>query len=481
MKKVVVIVLFLVLLNTACQNRHNNKDIKSPNIVFILADDLGYGDLSCYGQTHFQTPNIDKLAENGLKFTQHYAGTTVCAPSRSSLMTGQHTGHTFIRGNKKWDSEGQYPLAAEAFTVAEALKKAGYVTGAFGKWGLGYPGTEGDPNNQGFNEFFGYNCQGLAHNYYPYHLWHNSEKIILEGNQGTKTEQYAPDLIHQQALNFLEKNSKKPFFMFYPTTIPHAELFVPEKYMEKHRGKYEPEKNYKGVDSGKNYRLGPYGSQTEAHAAFAAMINLLDDQVGEIVNKLKELGVYENTLIIFSSDNGPHLEGGADPDYFNSNGNFRGYKRDLYEGGIRIPFIASWKGKIAKGTETNHLSAFWDFLPTAAEIAGVQIPENIDGISFLPILLGKSNEQIKHNYLYWEFHELGGRKALRKDDWKLVNYNVLNPAETTVELYNIISDPGEKNNLADTNPEIVKELSELMKSVRTESEAFPFETKIISE
>lgn len=476
MNKLFTLLSASFLLFTACQNLQKQKEeLQKPNIVYILADDLGYGDLSCYGQTRFETPNIDKLAKEGMTFTQHYSGSTVCAPSRSSLMTGQHTGHTFIRGNKEIQPEGQYPLKAEAVTLAEALQDAGYVTGAFGKWGLGYPGSGGDPNNQGFDEFFGYNCQRIGHNYYPYHLWHNQEKVMLEGNQGRLTGQYAPDVIHEQALKFLENNKEKPFFMYYPSIIPHAELFAPEEYMEKHRGKYEPEKSFQGVDDGENFRLGPYGSQPEAHAAFAAMINVLDDQVGEIVTKLKELGVYENTLIIFTSDNGPHMEGGADPDYFDSNGPLKGYKRDLYEGGIRVPMIAVWNGKIVAGSETDHISAFWDVYPTFAEITGAKIPDTADGISFLPTLLGKNENQKEHEYMYWEFHERGGRQAVRKGDWKLVRYNVLDPEKTTTELYNLSTDLGEENNVAEEHPEIVEELSEIMKNARTESEVFTFD------
>jgi len=479
MNKASVLLPATFLALSACQNRQvQETPQQKPNIVYILADDLGYGDLSCYGQKRFSTPNIDRLAENGLRFTQHYSGTTVCAPSRSSLMTGQHTGNTFIRGNKEWQPEGQYPLEASAITMAEALQQAGYVTGAFGKWGLGYPGSEGDPNNQGFDEFFGYNCQRMGHNYYPWHLWHNQEKIILPGNEGKLTGQYGPDVIHEQALKFLDDNRDKPFFMYYPSIIPHAELFAPEEYMAKHRGKYDPEKSFSGTDDGETYRLGPYGSQPEAHAAFAAMINLLDDQVGEIVAKLKELGIYENTIIMFTSDNGPHLEAGADPDYFNSNGSLRGYKRDLYEGGIRVPMIAVWEGKITPETETDLPSAFWDVFPTVAEITGIETPANIDGISFLPTLLGQNDDQKQHEYLYWEFHEQGGKKALRKGDWKLVNYNVFTPEKTTVELYNIASDPGEQNNVADANPELVKELAALMDAAHTESEVFPFESRI---
>jgi len=465
-----------LLLFTACQNQPQQKaEPLKPNIVYILADDLGYGDLSCYGQELFSTPNIDNLAENGLKFTQHYSGSTVCAPSRSSLMTGQHTGHTFIRGNKEWKPEGQYPLEAEANTLAEALQDAGYVTGAFGKWGLGYPGSEGDPNNQGFDEFFGYNCQRIGHHYYPYHMWHNQEKVMLEGNEGTQTGEYGPEVIQEYALKFLEDNKGKPFFMYYPSIIPHAELYAPEQHMEKYRGKFLPEKNYEGVDSGENFRNGPYGSQPESHAAFVAMIDYLDMQVGEIVAKLKELGVYENTIIMFTSDNGPHMEGGADPDYFDSNGPLKGYKRDLYEGGIRVPMIAVWEGKISAGTETDHPSAFWDVFPTVADIIGIAAPENTDGISFLPTLLGNKEKQKEHEYLYWEFHERGGRQAVRKGNWKLVKYNVLDPEKITTELYNLENDLGEENNVAEHQPKIVEELSEIMKNARTKSEVFTFD------
>jgi arylsulfatase A len=299
----------------------------------------------------------------------------------------------------------------------------------------------------------------------------------LKATKVFKTEQYGPEVIHKQALKFMENNKEKPFFMFYPSLIPHAEMFAPEEYMKKYRGKFEPENSYEGVDSGENFRLGPYGSQPESHAAFAAMINYLDMQVGEIVAKLKELGIYENTLIIFTSDNGPHQEGGADPDYFDSKGPLKGYKRDLYEGGIRVPMIAVWDGKIAAGTSSDHISAFWDVMPTITEITGISTPENLDGISFLPTLYGKAQPQ--HEYLYWEFHERGGRKALRKGDWKLVQYNVFNPDKTTTELFNLSADIGEENNIADEHPELVIELLDLMNSARTESQVFTFQTPTI--
>lgn len=446
-----------------------------PNIIYILADDLGYGDLSCYGQKHFQTPNIDKMAREGMLFTRHYAGCAVCAPSRSSLMTGLTTGHTPVRGNLEMTEEGQWPLPATTVTIAKLLKTAGYVTGAFGKWGLGYPGSEGDPNKQGFDVFYGFNCQRMAHNYYPDHLWNNQKKEMLEGNSGNKFEQYAPELIHKRALQFMEKNRDKPFFMYYPTTIPHAELMVPKEYMEKYRGKFLPEKKFQGTDfGGKNFRQGPYGSQPETHAAFAAMVTLLDEKVGEIFAKLKELGLEKNTIVLFSSDNGPHLEGGADPDYFDSNGPLKGYKRDLYEGGIREPMIAWWPGKIKKNSTSDHISAFWDVMPTLSEIAGLDSPENIDGISFLPTLLGKSGQK-NHETLYWEFHELNGRQAVLKGNWKLVRYQVLIPAKITTELYDLSTDLGEERNVAEKHPEIVRELLKVMAESRTPSDAFKFQ------
>ena len=465
-----------LVLALSCQTHSAVAQSRQPNIIYILADDLGYGDLSCYGQKRFQTPNIDRMAREGMLFTRHYAGCTVSAPSRSSLMTGQTTGHTPIRGNKEWKPEGQWPMPAATFTIAEMLKKVGYVTGGFGKWGLGYPGSEGDANMQGFDEFYGYNCQRMAHNYFPSHLWDNQKKVVLQGNNGDKFGEYAPDLIHQRALQFIEKNKNRPFFLYYPTTIPHAELLLPQKYLKEFQGKLMPEKNFKGAKPGDaQFRNGAYGMQPESHAAFAAMVTLLDKQVGEVLNKLKELGIEDNTIVVFSSDNGPHQEGGADPEYFNSNGPLKGYKRDLYEGGIREPMIVRWPGKIRSNTTTDLISAFWDVMPTFAEITGASLPDKIDGISFLPTLLGKG-EQKQHSYLYWEFHELGGRKALRKGDWKLVRYNIQKPDRATVELYNLSADPGEENNVASSNPELVKELSTLMDSARTESDIFKFES-----
>ncbi len=455
-------------------NFSNKGSNEKPNIIYIVADDLGYGDLGCYGQKDIRTPNLDRMARQGIRFTQHYSGSTVCAPSRSCLMTGLHTGHTPVRGNKEYYPEGQHPLPAETLTIAEVLKRSGYATGAFGKWGLGYPGSDGDPINQGFDEFFGYNCQRYAHNYYPYFLRHNDKKVMLGGNEGKKTEQYAPDIIQKQTLEFIEANKDKPFFVFVPHVIPHAELFVPEDDIVKsYRGKF-PEKPYQGIDDGKNYKIGGYGSVKTPRANFAAMITRLDRHVGEILDKLRETGLDKKTLVIFTSDNGPHSEGGANPSYFNSSGGLRGQKRDLYEGGIRVPMIAWWPGKISAGFKSNHISAFWDVMPTLAEIVGADVPENIDGISFLPTLMGKKSEQKKHEFLYWEFHERGGKQAVRKGKWKAIRLGVRKNPDGPLELYNLRTDPQEKNNIASEHPDIVARMERIMQEARTDSDIFLF-------
>jgi arylsulfatase A len=455
------------------------KGAKQPNIIYILADDLGYGDISLFGQDHFKTPNIDRIAKEGIRFTQHYSGSTVCAPSRSCLMTGLHTGHTPIRGNFEIKPEGQKPMPAETVTVAELLEKEGYVTGAFGKWGLGFPGSEGDPTKQGFEAFFGYNCQRIAHNYYPYHVWENENKLILTGNEGREEGVYAPEMIQERTLEFIEANRDKPFFCYVPHVIPHAEMFAPESYMERFRGKFLPEKNFDGTDDGPNFRDGGYGSQPESHAAFVAMVTMLDDHVGQILDKVDELGIADNTIILFTSDNGPHMEGGADPEYFDSNGPLRGHKRDLYEGGIRVPLLARWPGKIKAGSKTDHVSAFWDFLPTVCDLAGIKTPKGIDGISYAPTLL-RSGKQQAHSFLYWAFHERGGRVAVRKDDWKLVKYNVDKDADAKWELYDLSKDVGESRDVASRYPEVVRELSSLAVGAEVPSpiEKFRFQRPI---
>jgi len=467
---------------SGCKQKKNGEDSARVNIVYILADDLGIGDLGCYGQKTIKTPNIDQLAASGMQFSNHYSGSTVCAPSRSVLLSGQHTGHTPVRGNKEVQPEGQSPLKAGVFTLAEMLKDAGYTTGAFGKWGLGFVGSEGDPNAQGFDEFFGYNCQRYAHRYFPEYLWHNDQKVYLDGNDWSQTKTYAPDVIHGKVLEFIETNQSKPFFLFYPSTIPHAELLLPEDdpFLDQYLGKFD-ETPYPGGNSGDlsraaygpNMHIPAYAPQEYPKATYAAMVARLDKQVGEVLAKLKELGLEKNTIIMFASDNGIHREGGIQPEDFNSNGIYRGNKRDLYEGGIKTPMIVSWPGKIEAGSNTNHISAFWDIMPTAADIAGIEPPANIDGVSFLPTLLNEGQQQ-EHEYLYWEFHAQSGKQAVRQGKWKAVRLNVLNPDETIVELYDLEMDPSETIDIANEHPEKVQELLALMEEAHVENEDFPF-------
>jgi len=458
--------------------RAKTKEVKNPNIIYILADDLGYGDIGCYGQKKIRTPYIDQMAREGMRFTNHYSGSTVCAPSRSCLMTGQHTGHTPIRGNKWCEPEGQHPMGADALTVAEVLKKAGYTTGAFGKWGLGFVGTEGDPNNQGFDEFFGYNCQRVAHRYYPEYLWHNDQKVKLPGNDWTNKVTYAPDAIQEKTLEFIEKNHNKPFFCYVPHIIPHAEILAPEdEIFKSYEGTFDEEpfiSEHEGAEYGEDLEIRRYASQPKPRAAFAAMVTRLDKHVGEIIQKVKGLGIEENTLIIFSSDNGPHEAGGADPEFFSSSGNLRGIKRDLYEGGIRVPMIAKWPGKIKPGSETDHVSAFWDIMPTVAEIAQTQVTSKIDGIFFLSTLLGKTAEQKQHEYLYWEFHKGGGKQAVRMGKWKGVRLNMTNNPDAPMELYNLDNGYEEKDNIADQHPDIVQQIKVIMQEAHIKNSIFHF-------
>ena len=440
------------------------------NVVFILADDLGYGDLGSYGQKLIKTPNIDRLAANGIRFTQFYAGTSVCAPSRASLMTGLHTGHTPIRGNYEIQPEGQLPLPDATFTLAELFKKAGYTTGLFGKWGLGYPGSTGTPNKQGFDQFYGYNCQRQSHNFFPDHLWHNTTRVELD-NTPTKQQAYAPELIQKHALQFLTSNRDQPFFLYLAYTLPHAGLQLPagdpvfESYEKKFKEAAQPvSAQWNGVG---------YQPQAYPKAAYAAMVTKLDQYVGEVVKKLQALGIEKNTLIIFTSDNGPHREGGNKPEFFNSSGGLRGVKRDLYEGGIREPMIASWPAKIKKNQESVHIGAFWDFMPTFAALLHLEQPKNTDGISMLPTLLGKGNQQ-QHHSLYWEFHEDGGRQAIRMGKWKAVRLNVIKDKNAAIQLFDLSADPKETKDLSADHPQVVKEMANLMKNSRIENVNFPF-------
>lgn len=466
-------------LLAACQpglHKQQGDVAQQPNVIYILADDAGYGDLSCYGQQKFATPNLDRLASEGMRFTQHYAGASVSAPSRSTLMTGLHTGHTPIRGNEEILPEGQHPMPDSLLTLPKLFQQAGYATGAFGKWGLGYPGSEGSPGRQGFGEFFGYNCQRIAHNYFPDYLRRNDEKVVLEGNKNNVNGEYAHHVIDKEALAFLDAHKDEKFFMYLPIVLPHAELLVPEDSIFQHfKGQYVEEHPYKGIDSGPSYRNGGYGSQPYPRAAFAAMMTHLDNTVGMVMEKLKALGLDKNTIVIFASDNGAHIEGGADPMFFDSNGPLRGLKRELYEGGIRVPMIVRWPGQVAAGTTSDHISAFWDVMPTLAQAAALPLPKDvrIDGISFLPALTGKGKQQ-QHAHLYWEFHEAGGRQAVRMGEWKGVREGVGKNPQAPVQLYHLPTDLGETKDVAAQHPEVVRQIERLMAESRTESALFRF-------
>ena len=432
-----------------------------PNLIYILADDLGYGDIGVNGQKLIQTPNIDRLAAEGIQFSQHYAGSTVCAPSRCCLMTGMHTGHSVVRGNRPMKPEGQAPMPEGTVTIAQLLHDAGYVTGMFGKWGLGGPGSVSEPMNAGFDEFYGYNCQRHAHRYYTDYLWHNRERDSLPENRNNQMVTYSQDKIMEYLLKFIRDYHDTTFFLYAPFTLPHAELQVPDENRAPYMGKFK-ETPFKG---------GYYRAQEYPKATFAGMVSRLDKDVGRIVNLVQTLGIADHTLLIFTSDNGPHKEGGADPDFFDSNGIFRGYKRDLYEGGIREPFIAWWPGIIAKGSHSDHLSAFWDFMPTACDLVGISSPEGIDGISYLPALLGR--HQPAHDYLYWEFHEQGGKQAVRMGDWKAVRLQVSRMEHPATELYNLAEDPSETHDLSSEKPEILKKIETIMETAHTPDPKWP--------
>jgi arylsulfatase A-like enzyme len=504
-KVVYLLVLSLGLLS--CNQENSEKKNEKPNVIYILADDLGYGELGVYGQEKIQTPNIDALATNGMLFTQHYSGAPVCAPSRYMLLTGKHAGHARIRGNDEWaergdvwnfekavsdpNLEGQRPILNTTETIGKVMQKAGYKTAVVGKWGLGAPLTEGIPNKSGFDFFYGYNCQRQAHQLYPKHLWKNEEKIILENDliaPNTKLDkdadpnllesykkydqiEYAPALMQTEVLNFIEENKEQPFFMYYATPLPHLPLQVPQEYVDKYVKILGDEEPYIG---NKGYFPNRY-----PNAAYAGMISYLDDQVGEIVSKLKELNLYENTIIIFTSDNGPSYTGGMDPEYFESAkpfpSNYGRTKGFTYEGGVRVPMIASWPGKIKEGSTTDHISAFWDVMPTLGELINAKVPEDIDGLSFLPTLLEKDNQK-EHEFLYWEFPSYQGQQAVRMGDWKGVRKNIFK-GNMAIELYNLKSDLTESIDVATEYPEIVAKIEEIMKREHTTAELDRFKIK----
>lgn len=422
---------------------------RKPNILLILADDLGYGNVGVNGAKQIQTPHLDRLASEGMRFSQAYAGSTVCAPSRCCLMTGYHTGHARARGNKYPD----FPLLPQDITVTELLKKAGYRTGLFGKWSLGQLGSTGYPTRKGFDEWFGFFSQTHAHNYYPEHLLEGETAYLCRGNFGTKKTDYAPDLFTARALAFLDKQDNRPFFLKLAYTVPHAN-------------------NELGRDTGNGMEvpdLGPYAGKPwpAQEKAFAAMVTRMDADIGRISAKLRETGQEQDTLVLFSSDNGPHREGGHDPDFFDDNGPLRGIKRDLYEGGIRVPTFARWPRRVRAGQVSGHPWAFWDFLPTACEAAGLSPPKGIDGISILPVLLGQNAP--RHEYLYWEFHERGFHQAARMKDWKAVRFG----RGRSLELYNLADDLCERNDLAATAPAIARQMEEIFNSARRDSPDWP--------
>jgi len=432
-----------------------------PNVIYILADDLGKGDLGCYGQKKLKTPSLDRLAKEGMKFSSHYSGNTVCSPSRAVLMTGQHPGHVHCRGN---GNEPSLALDPKMTTLPEIFKNAGYATGAFGKWGLGHTHEAGaqNPLSHGFDHFSGWKNQMIAHTYYPTSIVRDGKEIPLK--EGT----YIHDMIMDDAFSFIEKSvkQKKPFFCYIPTAVPHAAMHAPKELHEKWR------KVYPEFDQ----RIGKYGAGpgepcpnvVNPIAGYAAMMENFDNQVGHLLNILKELGVDDNTLVLFASDNGTHSEGGHNPNFWDSNGPLRGIKRDLYEGGINSPFLARWPGKIKPGSESDHISAFWDVIPTMAEITGQPVPKQADGLSFLSALLGK--KQKKHGYLYFEHPQTKDHdKAVRMGKWKgvLRGWRKWNNRTGKIELYDLSKDPGEQKNLADKYPEIVAKIQKCMDEAHT--------------
>lgn len=488
--------LFLSLPVVAAEKKTN------PNVIFILCDDMGYGDLGCYGQKYIRTPHLDKMAAEGMLFTQAYAGSPVSAPSRASLMTGQHTGHCVIRGNKEyWQGKvkygfnedyavvGQHPYDPDHVILPEIMKSKGYATGMFGKWAGGYEGSVSTPDKRGIDEYFGYICQFQAHLYYPNFLNRYSKsmgdtgvvRVVLEDNikypmYGIgygRRPQYSADLIHQAALSWLDKQTEEqPFYGLFTYTLPHAELVQPEdSILNYYRERFAQDKTFGGAMGSR------YNPVAHVHAEFAGMITRLDYYVGQVLAKLKEKGLDENTIVIFSSDNGPHEEGGADPQFFGRDGKLRGLKRQCNEGGIRVPFIVRWPGKIPSGSVNNHQLAFYDVMPTFCDLIGVKDYQRkyanknkkidyFDGISFLPTLLGEEKKQKAHEYLYWEFNETN-QIAVRMQNWKLL------VKKGKCFLYDLEKDLHEDNDVAQHYPKIVEKMKEIVKREHVDNPLFP--------
>ena len=477
-----------------------------PNIIYFLADDLGYGEIGIQGQEKIKTPNIDALARSGMRFTQHYSGAPVCAPARCIFLTGKHAGHAYIKGNDEWKErgdvwdyvkasndptlEGQRPIPENTVTLGKQLQKVGYITSIFGKWGLGAPATEGVPNVQGFDYFYGYNCQRQAHNLYPGHLWENAKKILLNNElipPRTKLDSladpndeksyakftqkdYAPKKIQEKAIAFLKENKDAPFFMYYASPLPHLPLQTPKESVAQYREAFKNEEPYIG-DRG-------YFPNRYPRATYAAMITYLDDQLGELIATLKEEGIYENTIILFSSDNGPTYTGGVDFDFFESSKPFsNGYGRTkgyVYEGGIRVPFIASWPNHIQANSVSDHISAMYDLMPTICDLTGAEIPMEVDGISIKQALLSK--DQKEHEFLYWEFPSYDGQQAVRMGQWKAIRKDIFK-GNMHVELYDLASDIEEQIDVSAQYPEIIQQIEKIMKEEHEPAENIKFQFK----
>jgi len=515
MKRLLLFFYLIVssVLFYSCEQKTAKKNTtdQKPNIIYILADDLGYGELGAYGQEKIETPNIDALAKEGMMFTQHYTSAPVCAPARYMLLTGKHAGHSYIRGNDEWSErgevwnyravikdstlEGQRPIPSSTVLFPKLLKEKGYTTGMVGKWGLGAPHTEAIPTNMGFDYFYGYNCQRQAHTYYPVHLYENEKRVYLNNDTikpGKKLAEgvdinnpsnytdytldyYTPELMFKKMMGFISKNKQNPFFFYWATPIPHNPIQAPQKWIDHYKTKFGEEEPYLA-------KRGYYPHQNP-RAGYAAMISYLDENVGKLINYLKEEGLYENTLIIFTSDNGVTYSGGTDGEFFNSSGPFgeafgkaKGF---VYEGGIRVPMIATWPGRIKSGTKTDHISAQYDVMETLSELTEFKMNEKSDGISFLPTLLSKPNQK-EHAFLFWEYPEYGGQVAIRMGDWKVVRQNLKSKKkQPTLELYNRKEDPQELKNVAEEHPEILAKAADIFKREHTNAATERFRIPLI--
>ena len=504
MKKIILFLLVVIHLHSCQEEKEPEKStVQKPNIIYILADDLGYAEIGAFGQEKIETPNIDALSKKGMIFTQHYSSAPVCAPARYMFLTGKHSGNSFIRGNDEWNDrgdvwdykamakdstlEGQRPVPKGTKTIANYLQEEGYKTALVGKWGLGAPHTHSVPNEMGFDFFYGFNCQRQAHTYYPLHLYKNKNRVHLANDtiapstpfpkgldpkdptsykDYTLTE-YAPDLMFEELTGFVTENKANPFFLYWATPVPHVALQAPKRWVDYYIEKFGPEEPYlSGNGNG-------YFSHQTPHAAYAAMVSYFDENVGKLVQQLKDEGIYDNTLIVFTSDNGPSYAGGADSMFFESakpfDGEYGRGKGFVYEGGIRVPTFFTWPGKIKAETTSNHASAHYDMLATFADVLDFDKPIETDGVSFLPTLLGEQNQE-KHEFMYWEFPEYGGQVAIRMDDWKVIRQHLKDEEKPTLELYNLVDDPTETNNIAAEHPEILKRAAEIFDKEHTEPE-----------